>query len=817
MLLTGRRFVYTVFVVILLSPIGIAQSKPSAPSNLTCEYLTDPFGIEARQPRLSWHVNDSRRGATQSAYRIIVATDLDRLLPSQADAWDSGKVESDRSIQIDYAGKPLQSSTRYYWSVQTWDADGKPSPVSPPAFWEMGLLDPSDWKAQWIGLGDPLPPNVSRHVGYHSEIAHSAETEKWVTLDLGTIHTLDTIQLFPCQPFDYSKSPGFLFPVRFKIEVSTQADFQTSKTITDHSNRDYENPSGKVQTFRFEPQSCRFVRLTVTKLALRDADNYAFALAELRTLFNNVEIPTPGKALALDTIESDDWSLKHLNDGVTETRQRTYSPPGPAHTYRKAFTLPSPIEKATVHVSALGLYELHINGKRVGKNLLAPEWTDYHTRIQYQTYDVTPLLKKGKNAVAALVGEGWYAGMVGLLERLPYGPQLGLIAQLEIECKDGTTHLITTDSSWKGTKDGPITGNDIVRGETYDARKEIPGWDTPDFDNRAWRAVVLITGVKGKLVSQPNEAIQITQELKPIERTEPRPGVYVFDMGQNMVGCCRLKAKGQAGTFIQLRHAERLNPDGTVYTDNLRGDFQKIRYIAKDNREAVIQPYFSYQGFRYVEVTGLSSQPPLDALIGLVFHSAAPVTGRFECSDSFINQLIQNILWTQRGNMHSTPTDCPQRDERSGWMGDAQAFSQTACFNMNMAAFYTKWLKDVRDAQADDGRFSDISPNPLKHRNKFLAAPAWADAGIIVPWRAYVNYADTRILERHYDAAKRWVEYVHRKSPDLIWAEGRGNDYGDWLNGDRLILDGWPKKGADTPREILATAFFAHSTELLSK
>ncbi len=803
------------FLVALLCHLALAA--PGAAGNLTCEYLTNPLGIDEPLPRLAWQVNDPRRGAKQTAYQILVATDPELLSPGKADVWDSGMVNSDRSIQVVYAGKPLQSRTRYCWTVRTWDAAAEPSLFSPCDFWETGMLEPKDWRAQWIGLPKRLPESIRPHVGYHSRIARISDVAKWVCIDLGRVRTLDAVKLFPCQSFSYSKNPGFLFPVRFRLQVSDDAEFKTKRTLVDRTEKDFPNPGGQVRSFGFCPAKCRYVRLLVTKLANRNADNYAFALAEMQLLSDGTIVSEGCHIRALDSIEQDDWSLRHLNDGVTQTQKRVESPAGPAHMLRRSFRLPAPIRRARAYTSALGVYELRINGRRVGHNMLAPEWTDYHTRIQYQTHDVTELLRQGDNAVGAVIGDGWYAGLVGIAGRLHYGPRLGFLLQLEIECEDGSRHTIVSDSSWRGTTDGPIVASDIIRGETYDARKQQPGWDRPGFENSKWQPAERIGPVKARLVAQVNEPIRITEEIKPVKLTEPHPGVYVYDLGQNMVGWCRLKVLGEAGQTIQLHHGEMLDSDGTVYLKNLRGDYQKVTYICRDSGEAVIEPHFTYQGFRYVQVTGLSHQPSLGDLTGCVFHSASPVTGRFECSQPMLNQLMRNILWTQRGNLHSTPTDCPQRNERCGWMGDAQIFSQAACFNMNMAAFYTKWLRDIRDAQADDGRFSDFAPNQLKDSGKFLAAPGWADAGVIIPWRAYVNYADKRALERHYDAARRWVEYVRRQSPDLIWVKGRGNDYGDWLNGDWLNLEDWSRKGADTPREIFATAFFAHSTDLLAK
>ena len=474
-------------------------------------------------------------------------------------------------------------------------------------------------------------------------------------------------------------------------------------------------------------------------------------------------------------------------------------------------------------MTALGLYELRINGQRVGQNILAPEWTDYQTRIQYQTYDVTDLLHEGENVICAILGEGWYAGRMGLYGSIrTYGDHLGLLAQLEAKFADGKRYTVVTDSSWKGTLEGPVRGSDIIFGEIYDARREIPGWDRAGFDDSTWQPVEVLPKPKVRLVAQPNEPIRVMEELAPVSVKEPTPGVVVYDLGQNMVGWCSIRARGPAGTVVKLRHAEVLNPDGTAYTENLRGPFQVNEFILQGEGVEEYTPRFTYHGFRYLEVSGLptagsGSLPSADDVTGHVFYSASPAAGTFECSSPMLNQLMKNIVWTQRGNMHSTPTDCPQRDERMGWMGDAQIFSQAACFNMNMAGFFTKWLQDVRDGQTEQGQYSDFSPNPRARKGEFVAAPAWADAGLIVPWRVYENYADKRLLERHYESAKRWVDYVQRNSTDFIWTDGRGNDYGDWLNGDTLILEDWPKKGADLSREQLATVFAAHSVDMLTR
>ncbi|MCB1128040.1 MAG: family 78 glycoside hydrolase catalytic domain, partial [Verrucomicrobiae bacterium] len=382
---------------------------------------------------------------------------------------------------------------------------------------------------------------------------------------------------------------------------------------------------------------------------------------------------------------------------------------------------------------------------------------------------------------------------------------------------DGSKQRIVTDGSWRTTSDGPIRAAGIYDGETYDARQEQAGWDSPGFDDSGWSKAESHDLDSRQLVWLRNEPIRVTSERPPVALTEPRPGTYVFDLGQNMVGWCRVQAVGATGKTVALRHAEMLNDDGTLYTANLRGAPQVDRYTPRRDGPFTFEPHFTYHGFRYLELTGLAAPPDTNAVLGRVFHSTSPEVGRFECSNPPLNQLMRNIVWTQRANLMSSPNDCPQRDERFGWMGDIQAFAQTAVFNMDLGAFFTKFAQDIRDDQADDGRFPDFAPHPGDPNLSFSGVPAWGDAGVIVPWRAYQNYADTRLLADHFDAARRWVDYIQRENPDLVWAKGRGNDYNDWLNGNWIKQEGWPAQGGSVSNDVFATAFFAHSTELVSK
>jgi len=480
--------------------------------------------------------------------------------------------------------------------------------------------------------------------------------------------------------------------------------------------------------------------------------------------------------------------------------------PGPPPPwFRKDFTLDKPVKKAFVYVTARGLFELHINGERVGKDVFAPEWTDYDKRIQYRTYDVTSMLKENKNAVGAVVGEGWYSGYIGWLKhRGHYGLQNSLLLQLEVEYNDGTRDVLVTDETWRCT-DGPILNSDFMMGENYDARREMPGWDTVGFDESSWQSADIIESPAARLVAQPSEPVQVTEYITPVSIKEPQKSVYVFDLGQNITGWARLRVRGEAGTQITLRFAERLNPDGTIYTENLRAAKTTDTYILKGGKEEVYEPRFTFHGFQYVEMTGFQGTPEKGMITGCVVHSTTPPAGTFECSNSMVNKLFKNITWGQRGNFLSVPTDCPQRDERLGWMGDAQVFIRTGSFNMDVAAFFTKWMIDVEDAQSKEGSFADVSPR-IKDNPKMESSPAWADAGIIIPWTIYRVYGDTRIIEKHYKAMTAWMDYLLEANPDFIRINKVNNNYGDWLS-----------INAKTPKDLLATAYWAYDARLMSR
>jgi len=499
----------------------------------------------------------------------------------------------------------------------------------------------------------------------------------------------------------------------------------------------------------------------------------------------------------------------------------------PSPLIRHSFKIEGKIKRATLYSTALGEYELYLNGKRVGDRYFQPEWTDYNKRVQYQTYDITNSLKKGENVIGGILGDGWYRGRLGTFGILHdyYGVNLRLLVQIYVEREDGQIQQIYSGSDWKIWEEGPIRESDHFRGEVYDTQKELPGWDSSGFDDSGWNLVNVDNSIKANLVAHMNEPIRIVKEITPIEVTEPKKGEFIFNLGQNIAGWVKIRINKDivdAKATIKLRHGEILKEDGRLYTSNLRLVNATDKYIIDKPVKRELCPHFTYHGFQYVEVTGLKkgTKPDLDFMTGHVIASDSPVVGSFESSDVSLNQLWKNIIWTQRDNMISVPTDCPQRGERMGWMGDNTAFCQTAIFNMDMSAFYSKWIKDIRDAQEEEGNYPDFVPYPGSKLYRFLnyyCAPGWADCGVILPWTLYLNYGDKELLEGHYNSAKKYIEYIHSRNPDLLWVEGIGNEYGDWLNGDEFKLDDFPKKGSAIPIEVFATIYFANSTSLLAK
>jgi len=642
-------------LAIILVSVGVttilmaAAESPLAPGGLRCEFLTQPLGLDVAEPRLSWVLQSSdaaARGEAQTGYRILVASTAARLARDEGDLWDSGRAESDRSIHVVYAGKPLASHARCHWKVRTWDQDGRASAWSPAALWTMGILRPEEWRAKWIGLdgGDEAP---------------------------------------------------------------------------------------KDDEFRRLP-------------------------------------------------------ARHL---------------------RHEFTVGRKVRQATASISGLGLYELYLNGRRVGDHVLAPALSEYSKRVFYDTFDVTDALAQGKNALGVVLGNGrWYAMRVKVPTEMNNYGYPKLILQLRIEYEDGAVEEVVSDEAWRVTAAGPIRANNEYDGEEYDARREMPGWDRAGFDDAGWPKAQLVAPPQGALAAPQAEPIKAGEVLKPLAVTQPKPGAFIFDMGQNLVGWCRLAVRGPKGTTITLRHAETLRPDGTLYLDNIRSARVTDRYTLKGEGTEAWEPRFTYHGFRYVEVTGWPGEPKLSDIQGCAVHDAVREAGGFECSSDLLNTLHRNIAWGLRGNYRSVPTDCPQRDERQGWLGDRGAEERGETYLFDIAALYANWMRHIQDCQAPSGSIPDVCPSYWPSIRS--DSVTWPGLYPIVLGALYDQYGDRRVLESHYPSARKWVDFMAGFLKDgLIARDG----YGDWCvppEKQELIHSNDPAR--KTPGEVLATTYYYH-------
>ena len=474
---------------------------------------------------------------------------------------------------------------------------------------------------------------------------------------------------------------------------------------------------------------------------------------------------------------------------------------------RRSFALDAVPTAAIVHVTAKGIFRLHVNGKRVGTDELAPGWTDYHHRIPYLTYDVTELLATGENVIAAEVADGWWCGFVGQDPRNPaqhYGTVPEFLAQLHLRHADGGETVLATDATWREHL-GEIQFADLLMGEERDLGKATPGWTGRGFDDSRWAPVIVTGHDRTRLVCASDEPVRITQRVPAVSLTR-RGDDWIADFGQNLVGWVTLRAPAQAGVPVRLRHAEILTPDGELDTRNLRSAAATDTYLPATDGTHEFEPAFTTHGFRYAQISGVTGALEPSDVVAAVLHCDTPRAGGFHCDDELVSAIEANVDWGLRGNMVSVPTDCPQRDERLGWLADAQIIAPTMVRHFDVAAFLSRWMRDVVDGQDADGAFPNVVPRMLDHVVDREGAPGWGDAGVIIPWVLWRTYGDRRVLERSFPAMRAWVDHIHRHNLDLHWRNARGNDYGDWLSVDE-----------DTPREIVASAYFAHSADVVAR
>jgi alpha-L-rhamnosidase len=499
-----------------------------------------------------------------------------------------------------------------------------------------------------------------------------------------------------------------------------------------------------------------------------------------------------------------DWMAKWIEPGYKEDEVLRPSP-----LFRKSFNSNKKIQSATIYITAHGLYEAHINGKRVGDAYLTPGWTAYQKRLQYQAYDVTNLLQSGKNAIAVSLGSGWYRGIIGFANnKNVYGKDIALLLQLQIQYTDGSVEKIGTDASWKSGI-GAIRAAEIYNGETIDARQEKAGWKLADYNDDEWASVVLGKQTMSNLVATENELVKKHEVFHPAKIFTTPKGEKVIDFGQNLVGWVTMKVKGNSGDKITISHAEVLDKQGNFYTENLRAAECKNTYILKGGEEEIFEPHFTWQGFRYAKIEGYPDDLNSENFSAVALYSDMPQTGSFNSSNDLINQLQHNIQWGQNGNFLDVPTDCPQRDERLGWTGDAQAFSRTASFNRNVNSFFSKWMKDVAADQLPNGSVPFVIPNIIGANAS--GATGWADVATIIPWNMYLAYGDKRILEQQYGSMKSWLGYMQAQSKNDLW--NTGFHFGDWLF--YRPFDDNDGSSAVTDKYLIAQCFFAHSAQLL--
>jgi len=811
----GSRIFNILLALLPLASGAAADPANVAPARLRCEYRINPEGIGETRPRLGWilEAGPGVRGARQTAYRILVASSPEILADGRGDLWDTGKFASDRMNQIVYAGQPLVSLEQCWWKVRVWDEAGRASEWSAPARWSIGLVAAGDWTAQWIGLDCPVPADGSEL----SEAARARlQAQRWAYV-----------------PVDESRVSPLAARVRGVIGVPAERRLVRATLALTPDQVCAVSVNGRRAGEITRWEQMRPLDLTgllgpgenVVGLAVTQYDGYRPSmLGEVELAFDDgstrvVPIDEAWKWSAAAAagwdrpgFDESGWAALFVDpqrrnpwDGPPQTFTR-YLPPAPL--LRKPFALAKPVRRAEVYSTALGAYELQINGSRVGRDHLTPGWTDFSKRVQYQTYDVTAMLRPGANALGAALGDGWYASVLGYTGvRYFYGGYPRLRVQLEVEFADGTRETFGTDGTWRAAF-GPIRSADLMAGCVYDGRLEIDGWSSPGFDDSQWRAVAVglrpVAGGKPLpefTVEAANaEPTRVFCELPARSVAEPRPGAYTFDLGQNIAGWVRLKVSGRPGQRIRVRHGERLNPNGTLYTSNLRGANAADVYYLRGGGIETLEPHFTFHGFRYAEVSGLESRPGLDAVTGIAVQSDLEATGGFECSNPLVNQLFCNAVWSQRGNYLEVPTDCPQRDERAGWSGDAQFFIRTAAYNFDIAAFFSRWLTTLAtDSQLPNGSFANVAPA----FGNLWTATGWSDATILCTHALYRMYGDTRLIERHYPAMERYMAW--RMAP-----LGAGGAFRRPL-GDHLNMGGGAKV------EVIDAAYAAHLNGLMAE
>lgn len=881
----GRKILSLILALTLLMGIAVQSGvsafaegvSDSVIVGLQTDYTTNPIGSDASTPTFSWQMQSDARGQLQSAYQIMVSSSAEKLAAGDYDMWDSGKVESGIAVGIPYEGKPLEATTRYFWQVKVWDQDGNVAISTEEAYFETGLMD-SGWdNAKWIMVNDGSDEEADNPTTYtidfdfiidndnagicfgatdtnnfyllqinaHNSISGElSETTGCADESAGltynhvylrphiqknggwtmTPNTENTIDLTPALASVYGDDASTAYGILGQ-EIHAQIAVENGAVSLYFGEGDSKTLAATLDLGETVPVGNLMFRHCTDENAkeITRYDNFVIKDENDEVIFADDFSDATNPNFTGGTVV--DGMLKIGSE--TETPEIRIIQKDPADgtsapMFRKDFNTNSDIASAKLYASAAGIYEVYLNGSKVSGDYFNPGWTDYMKNVMYQTFDVTDMvIENGANAIGAMLGEGWYSGNIAHVGGDRYGTDLAFIAKLVVTYENGDTDVIVTDDTWTVNTNGPITDNNFLDGEKYDARKEIEGWDSPNFvEDSGWSKVKVTDSVQniGELIAQVGPTVtQVdTLEAQSVNKVTRADGeeVFIYDFGQNFAGIVSLKnLKGEAGTTISLRHGEMLNDapkgergcddnEGTLYDANLR-TFKAIdTYTLKGDPEGeTYTPRFTFHGFRYLEISGITEPIPLEDVTGIVLSSDAEWASSYETSNELVNRLYLNVIWGQRSNFLSIPTDCPQRNERMGWTGDAQIFARTATYNMNANQFYAKYMNDVRTSQRSDGQISHVAPALNVYES--YSDNGWGDAVLIIPWQVYQQYGDTSIITENYDAMKAWVGFLEKNSTNYVRP---GGSLGDWLS-----------INSSTPTNLTDTAFFAYSSELLSK
>jgi alpha-L-rhamnosidase len=815
-----RNFVLGTMLSMTLTTVGWGQSPQGQPARgpveLRVDNLKTPLGIDDPALRFSWQLRDSARGALQTAYEVMVASTTAALRQGKADVWTSGRVDSSQSMNVAYKGPAQVPGKRYYWRVKVWDPTGKLYPESEISWWETGLLDHDPWHAEWIGYETQEEAAV-RHAP--AQWIASPEFKELAA------------EKAPEQHFAYRATATLDKPVRDATLFATCEDTVsawvngTQVLLADPLPPYKQMPWKKYVHFNVAKQlsngvnsialECVHYVVNPNGMATSDAPPLSATLyVEYEDGTNTTFASSP--AWKTQIHPSGDWRQTDFDDSGWKSAVAWAPTPGPdaeplGHPWipdsvkalRHTFDVGKQIKSARLYATALGAYELFLNGKRVSEDVLAPGWTDYRERVFYQTYDVTAMLANGKNAIAALLAPGWYSTPLEWFQQPNnYGDTPpALRAQLRIEHTDGSVAWVNTSPEWQATT-SQIIKSEIYDGETQDARLVQPGWNLAQFSAVKWKNATVIEPKTVPILAQDFPPIRAERVVEAKAVTQPKPGVWVFDFGQNLAGVEHVRLQGPAGTNVRLRFAEIVNDDGTIYTDNLRTAKVTDHFILAGGGIEQFIPQFTFHGFRYAEITGLPSPPIRDAIVAVVIHTDAPFDARLKTGSPMIDKLWSNIVWGQRSNFVGVPTDCPQRDERLGWMADAQVFWRTATYNMDLAAFSRKYAGDMRGTQAGTPIYGIFAPGTVASVSG--SGSGWSDAGVIIPWTSWLQTGDTSMIEQNWDAMQKYLNAIEAANPDGLWKVDSGTPFGDWLSPE-----------GKTDQVLVSTAYWAYDVTLM--